>query len=111
MLTAGLGVTPAQASDIARRVIAADQPQITDDGAIRLASGEAMTDALARHAQAAPHLFSPPETTAEANATTAATRAKLRGMKAADRLEVANNADTDGVTAGWVNSFRKGRVQ
>lgn len=102
-------VTDAQAADIVRRVIAADQPEITSDGGVRLASGETMADALGRHAQAAPHLFSPPETTVQA-ASDAATRAKLKAMKPADRLEAANNADA-GVTGAWVRDFRKGRVQ
>lgn len=107
VLTAGLGVTPAQASDIARRVIAADQPTLTDDGGVRLASGEALTDALERHAQAAPHLFNPPEAGAQADAA-AASRAKLKAMKAADRLDAANNA---GVTGAWVSQFRKGAAK
>ncbi|MFN3878017.1 MAG: hypothetical protein ACK4MH_06545 [Brevundimonas sp.] len=101
------GVTDAQASDIARRVIAADQPEITSEAEVRLASGETMADALGRHAQAAPHLFSPPETTV--HATSDAARAKLKAMKAADRLEAANAAV--GVTGAWVREFRKGRVQ
>ena len=88
VLTAGLGVTPSQASDIARRIIAADLPEITDAGGIRLASGEALSAALARHAQAAPHLFKVPEPTAQADA--AASRAKLKAMNPADRLEAAN---------------------
>ncbi|MGQ2972277.1 hypothetical protein [Brevundimonas mediterranea] len=68
-----------------------------------------MTDALARHKQSAPHLFNPPASGAEADATTAATRAKLKAMKPSDRLEAANNADA-GVTGAWVREFRKGRV-
>lgn len=106
VLSAGLNVTQAQAADLARRIIAADLPQITDDGSIRLASGEPMNDALARHAQAAPHLFNPPEVPAQEAAAALAKRAKLRNMKAADRLEAAN-ADA-GVTAGWVRNFRQG---
>lgn len=110
VLSAGLGVTQAQADDIARRVIAADQPEITADGGVRLASGEGMGDALARHKQSAPHLFNPPSAPAEEAA--AASRAKLKAMKPADRLEAANNADAHaGVTAGWVNSFRKAGVK
>lgn len=105
VLSAGLGVTAAQADDIARRIVAADQPELTNSGGVRLASGEPLTDALARHAQAAPHLFSPPETTAQADA--GASRAKLAAMKPADRLEAAN---AQGVTASWVNEFRKGRA-
>lgn len=100
-------VTDSQAADIARRVIAADQPEITSDGGVRLASGETMADALGRHAQAAPHLFSPPETSVQA--TSDAARAKLKAMKPADRLEAAN-ADV-GVTGAWVRDFRNGRVQ
>lgn len=104
VLTAGLGVSPSQASDISRRVIASDDPTITADGGIRLSSGEALSDALARHRQAAPHLFEPPPAGAQDDAT-AASRAKLRGMKAGDRLEAAN---AQGVTGPWVSAFRKG---
>lgn len=106
VLTVGLGVTHAQAYDIARRIIAADQPTITTDGGIRLAAGETLTDALERHKQAAPHLF---ETAAQANADADATRAKLKALKPADRLEAINNAQ--GVTGAWVNEFCKGRPQ
>ena len=107
VLTAGLGVTPSQAADVARRVIAADSPELTADGGVRLASGEPLTDALARHAQAAPHLFSPPEGSAQADAAAVATRAKLKAMKPGARLEAANG----GVTAGWVSQFRKGAAK
>lgn len=103
------GVTDGQAADLARRIIAADQPEITDDGDVRLASGEDMTGALARHRQSAPHLFDPAPASAKADAA-AASRAKLRGMKAGDRLEAANNADA-GMTGAWVREFRKGNGQ
>lgn len=99
------GVTDGQAADLARRIIAADQPEITGDGGIRLASGEALGDALERHRMSAPHLFDPSPAGAQADA--AASRAKLRGMKAADRLEAANG----GVTASWVRDFRKGAAK
>lgn len=107
VLRAAPGVSDSQASDIARRIIAADQPELTNSGDVRLASGEALTDALERHRQSAPHLFTPAQPTAQADAAVA-TRAKLAAMKASDRLEAAN---AQGVTAAWVNSFRKGRVQ
>ncbi|MBC1182044.1 hypothetical protein HF680_05175 [Brevundimonas sp. WCHBH090558] len=107
VLRSAPGVSDAQAADISRRVIAVDLPEITGDGDIRLASGEPLVDALARHAQAAPHLFTPAEPTAQADAA-AASRAKLAAMKAGARLEAANNA---GVTGTWVNDFRKGRGQ
>ena len=107
VLPAGFGVTAAQAADISRRIIAADQPEITDDGGVRLASGEALSDALERHRQSAPHLFNPPDGSAQADAAALAKRAKLRGMKPADRLEAANG----GVTAGWVSQVRKGAAK
>lgn len=97
-------VTDSQAADLARRIIAADLPQITDDGGVRLASGEPLADALARHKQAAPHLFNPPEAPAQADAA-AATRAKLKALKPGARLEAAN---AQGVTGAWVGQFRKG---
>lgn len=106
VLTVGLGVTHAQASDIARRIIAADQPEITADGGVRLAAGEALTDALERHKKAATHLF---ETAAQSDANADATRAKLKAMKPAARLEAINNVQ--GVTGAWVHEFRKGRAQ
>ena len=102
-MSAGWGVTDAQAADIARRVIAADQPEITADGGVRLASGASLTDALARHRQAAPHLFDLPEPTAQANANEK--RAALKALKAGDRLEAAN---AQGVTGAWVRDFRQG---
>lgn len=105
VLSAGLGVTPAQADDIARRVIAADQPELTNNGGVRLASGEPLTDALVRHRQSAPHLFDSPQAPAE-NAAALAKRAKLAAMKPADRLDAAN-----GVSAAWVRDFRKGAAQ
>lgn len=104
VMSVGLGVTDAQAADIARRVIAADQPEITADGGVRLASGASLTDVLARHRQAAPHLFQPPESTAQNDANEK--RAKLKALKAGDRLEAAN-ADC-GVTGAWVRDFRQG---
>lgn len=103
------GVTDAQAADIARRVIAADRPEITDDGGVRLASGEALGDALARHRMSAPHLFDAAPASAQADADAVAKRAKLRGMKPGDRLEAAN-ADA-GVSGAWVGQFRKGGAQ
>lgn len=108
VLSAGLGVTSGQADDIARRVIAADHPELTNIGGIRLASGEALGDALARHRMSAPHLFDAPETPAQADAATAAKRAKLAALPAAARLEAANGG---GVTHAWVQSFRKGGSQ
>lgn len=108
VLSAGLGVTAAQADDIARRVIAADAPEITSDGGVRLASGELLGDALERHRQSAPHLFDPPELDAQADAA-AASRAKLKAMNPGARLEAANNPH--GVTGAWVKGFRKGGAQ
>lgn len=108
VLSAGLGVSRAQADDIARRVLAADVPEITADGGVRLASGEGLGDALARHKQAAPHLFDAPESDAQAAA--ARTRAKLKAMKASDRLEAANNPDA-GAIGTWVAEFQKGGAQ
>ncbi|WP_338576510.1 hypothetical protein V8J38_14050 [Brevundimonas olei] len=107
VLRAAPNITAAQGADIARRVIAADQPEITFDGDVRLASGEALSDALARHAQSAPHLFESSEASAQADAAALATRAKLKALKPGDRLEAANS----GVTAGWVRDFRKGAAQ
>jgi Mn-dependent DtxR family transcriptional regulator len=109
VLSAGLGVTPAQADDIARRVIAADLPELTSNGGIRLASGEALGDALARHRMSAPHLFDAPEAPAQDDAAVVAARAKLAALKPADRLEAANSGA--GVTAGWVSQFRKGAAK
>ncbi|MFC5372577.1 hypothetical protein ACFPIF_08445 [Brevundimonas faecalis] len=108
VLRAAPNITDAQGADIARRVIAADQPEITSEGDVRLASGEALSDALARHARSAPHLFDAPEVSTQAGAA-AASRAKLAAMKPADRLEVANNPQ--GVTAAWVSQFRKGTAK
>lgn len=102
-------VTDSQATDITQRVIAADLPEITFDGGVRLASGEAMADALVRHKQAAPHLFDAPSGDVQNVADAVAKRAKLRSMKAADRLEAAN-AD-GGVTSAWARQFRKGGPQ
>lgn len=105
VLSAGLGVSPSQADDIARRVIAADNPELTNGGGVRLASGEPLGDALERHRMSAPHLFTPAEPTAQADAT-AASRARLGKMKPGARLEAAN-ADA-GVTGAWVRDLRKG---
>lgn len=108
VLSAGLDVSPSQADDIARRVIASDSPELTNSGGVRLSSGEPLRDALARHKQAAPHLFDPPQAGAQDDAATVAKRAKLKAMKPGARLEAAN---ASGVTAGWVNEFRTGGAQ
>lgn len=106
VLRAAPNVSDSQASDIARRVISADQPEVTPDGSIRLASGETLGDALARHAQAAPHLFNAPEGSAQ-DAASVANRATLAALPAAARLEAANGR----VSAAWVREFRKGGAQ
>lgn len=102
VLRAAPNVSDSQASDIARRVISADQPEVAPDGSVRLASGEALNDALARHAQAAPHLFTAPEGSPQHTASVAK-RAKLAALPAAARLEAANG----GVSAAWAREFRK----
>lgn len=101
-----------QISDIARRIIAQDDaPEIiesgTSIGALRWASGSDLSTLLDTLKIEAPHLFE----AAPADATTAATRAKLKAMKPADRLEAANADAAVGVTGAWVRDFRKGRVQ
>lgn len=100
-----------QISDIARRIIAQDDaPEIIESGAsigaLRWASGSDLNTLLDSLRGQAPHLFNPPEASAQADATAAvAARAKLAALKPGARLEAANNA---GVTASWVKDFRKG---
>lgn len=106
VLSAGLGVTAAQAEDICRRICAQELPEITTQGGVHFRSGAAIGDILDALKAQAGHLFDTPEPTAQADAVALAKRARLRGMKAGDRLEAANAAQ--GVTAIWVNDFRKG---
>lgn len=98
VLTEGarLGVTAATADDIGRRLIDEFRPELTDIGTVRIASGEAIPDALAHIAAEAPHLFASirPEDGAQDKV---AKRARLAAMPASARLEAANG--DDGVSA------------
>jgi len=87
---ASLGVTAATAPDLVRRLEADTTPQLAADGAPRLASGETVRAALERLAadSSALHLF---QTATTMKPSPAARRAELKAMKAADRLEAANN--------------------
>lgn len=99
-----MGVSHATADDIARRLIEESQPELTDIGDVRLASGEALTDALTRIATDAPHLFG----TAEPDDGTqhkTTERARLKALKPGDRLEAANG---QGVTAHSAHQLREG---
>lgn len=103
VLTEGarLGITPATADDVGRRLLADFEPQLTVTGRIHLSSGESMTDALTRIATDAPHLFgeAEPEDDAQAKATE---RARLAALRPGDRLAQANGEG--GLTPLWVRS-------